>query len=461
MVHDRRKFLTGLGGMALAHLMARDGFAEPLPGLPHFPPKAKRVIYLFQEGGVSQLDTFDYKPKLETLRGQDLPDSVRNGQRFTAMTAGQSSFPLAPSLFKFAQYGQSGAWISELMPNTAKIADYLCFVKSMYTEQINHDPATTFFQTGFQLAGRPSLGAWVAYGLGSDNQDLPAFVVMITGKGQALAERMWGTGFLPSKYQGVKLRSVGDPVLYVSNPEGFESSQREEFVDTVDELNQIRFEETHHPEIATRISQYEMAFRMQQSVPELTDLSKEPEHTFELYGPDARKPGTYAANCLLARRLAERDVRFIQLYHRDWDHHNALPKGIRQASLSTDQPSAALVQDLKERGLLDDTLVIWACEFGRTVYCQGKLTADDYGRDHHPRCFTIWMAGAGVKPGFSLGETDDFSYNVTKNPVHVHDLNATILRLLGIDHLRLTYKYQGRHFRLTDTRGNVVDQILA
>jgi hypothetical protein len=461
MFPNRRQFLGGLGGMALAHLMAGEGYAETLPGLPHFPPKAKRVIYLFQEGGVSQLETFDYKPQLEKLRGQELPDSVRNGQRFTAMTAGQSSFPLAPSLFKFAQHGQSGAWISELMPYTARVADNLCFIKSMNTEQINHDPATTFFQTGFQLAGRPSLGAWVNYGLGSENQDLPAFVVMITGNGQALADRMWGTGFLPSKYQGVKLRSVGDPVLYISNPDGFERSQREEFVRTVGELNQLRFEETHHPEIATRISQYEMAFRMQQSVPELTDLSKEPEHTFELYGPDSRKPGTFASNCLLARRLAERGVRFVQLYHREWDHHNNLPKGIRAASLQTDQPSAALVQDLKERGLLEDTLVIWACEFGRTVYCQGKLTADDYGRDHHPRCFTIWMAGAGVKPGFSLGETDDFSYNITKDPVHVHDLNATILRILGIDHLRLTYKYQGRHFRLTDTRGNVVEQILA
>jgi len=460
MAHNRRQLLGGLGGIALAHLMASDGYAETLPGLPHFPPKAKRVIYLFQEGGVSQLETFDYKPQLEKLRGQELPDSVRNGQRFTSMTAAQSSFPLAPSLFKFAQYGQSGAWISELMPYTAKAADSVCFIKSMYTEQINHDPATTFFQTGFQLAGRPSLGAWVNYGLGSENQDLPAFVVMITGNGQALADRMWGTGFLPSKYQGVKLRSVGDPVLYISNPDGFERSQREEFVRTVDDLNQIRFEDTHHPEIATRISQYEMAFRMQQSVPELTDLSKEPEHIFELYGPDSRKPGTFASNCLLARRLAERGVRFVQLYHREWDHHNNLPKGIRQASLQTDQPSAALVQDLKERGLLEDTLVIWACEFGRTVYCQGKLTVDDYGRDHHPRCFTIWMAGAGVKPGFSLGETDDFSYNITKDPVHVHDLNATILRILGIDHLRLTYKYQGRHFRLTDTRGRVIEQIL-
>jgi hypothetical protein len=458
----RRGFM-GLGAAALAHLLSQDASAATpgLPGLPHFPPKAKRVIYLFQGGGPSQLESFDYKPKLASLAGQDLPQSVRNGQRLTAMTAAQSTFPMVPSQFAFAQYGQSGAWVSELLPHTAKIVDRLCFIKSMYTEQINHDPATTFFQTGFQLAGRPSLGAWASYGLGSENENLPAFVVMITGTGQALAERMWGTGFLPSKYQGVKLRSVGDPVLYMSNPEGLGRQQRESFIRSLNEMNRIRLDETHNPEIATRIAQYEMAFRMQQSVPELTDLSKEPERTFEMYGPDSRKPGTFASNCLLARRLAERGVRFIQLYHREWDHHLALPRGMRSACAQTDQPSAALVQDLAERGLLDDTLVIWTGEFGRTVYCQGKLTANDYGRDHHPRCFTLWMAGAGVKPGFSLGETDDFSYNITKDPVHVHDLNATILHLLGIDHLRLTYKYQGRHFRLTDTHGQVVNQILA
>jgi len=347
------------------------------------------------------------------------------------------------------------------MPHTAKIVDELCFIKSMHTEQINHDPAVTFAQTGFQIAGRPSLGAWVSYGLGSENQDLPAFVVMITGTGQSLADRLWGTGFLPSKYQGVKLRSVGDPVLYVSNPQGFDRSQRAEFVDDLEKLNTLDLEAVNNPEIATRIAQYEMAFRMQASVPELTDLSQEPEHTYELYGPDSRKPGTFAANCLMARRLAERGVRFIQLYHRAWDHHGGLPRGIRTACRETDQPCAGLVQDLKERGLLDDTLVVWGGEFGRTVYCQGKLTPQDYGRDHHPRCFTMWMAGAGVKPGISIGTTDDYSYNIVDDPVHIHDLNATILHSLGIDHTRLTYKYQGRHFRLTDVHGTVVKQALS
>jgi hypothetical protein len=458
---DRRRFLgqagLGIGMAALAELLQRDVFAQgaatdiegALPGLPHFAPKAKRVIYLFQSGAPSQLDLFDYKPQLAKVQGTELPESIRNGQRLTAMTAAQTSFPVAQSIFTFAQYGQSGAWLSELLPHTAKMADDLCFIRSIHTEQINHDPAVTFAQTGFQLAGRPSLGAWVSYGLGTINQDLPAFVVMITGNGQSLAERQWGTGFLPSKYQGVKLRSVGDPVLYVSNPEGFEK------------LNQLEYDATQNPEIATRIAQYEMAFRMQSSVPELTDLSKEPEHTFELYGPDSRKPGTYAANCLLARRLAERGVRFIQLYHRAWDHHSGLPKAIRTTCQQVDQPSAGLVQDLKERGLLDDTLVVWAGEFGRTVYSQGKLTADDYGRDHHPRAFTIWMAGGGVKPGITLGETDDYGYNITADPVHIHDLNATIMRCLGIDHTRLTYKYQGRNFRLTDTGGRVFQKALA
>jgi hypothetical protein len=330
----------------------------------------------------------------------------------------------------------------------------------MHTEQINHDPAVTFAQTGFQLAGRPSMGAWVTYGLGSENQDLPAFVVMVTGTGQALAERLWGTGFLPSRYQGVKLRSAGDPVLYVSNPEGFDRSQRERFINDLEKLNQLELDDAKNPDITTRIAQYEMAFRMQASVPELTDLSKEPDSTFELYGPDARKPGTFAANCLMARRLAERGVRFIQLYHRAWDHHGGLPKGIQTSCRETDQPSAALVKDLKARGLLQDTLVIWGGEFGRTVYCQGKLTAQDYGRDHHPRCYTIWIAGGGIKGGQSIGETDDYSYNITRDPVHIHDLNATILKCLGIDHTRLTYKYQGRHFRLTDVHGTVVKQAL-
>jgi hypothetical protein len=469
----RRRFLgqagIGIGAAALAELLQADLFAQSaatsatggLPGLPHFAPKAKRVIYLFQSGAPSQLDLFDYKPQLARMQGSDLPDSIRNGQRLTAMTAGQTSFPVAQSIFKFSQHGQSQAWLSELLPYTAKVADDLCFIKSMHTEQINHDPAVTFAQTGFQLAGRPSLGAWVSYGLGTMNQDLPAFVVMITGNGQSLAERQWGTGFLASRYQGVKLRSVGDPVLYVSDPEGFEKAQRARFIEDLEKLNQIEFEATNNPEIATRIAQYEMAFRMQTSVPELTDLSKEPERTFELYGPESRTPGTYAANCLLARRLAERGVRFIQLYHRAWDHHSNLPKEIRKASLQVDQPSAGLIQDLKERGLLDETLVIWAGEFGRTVYSQGRLTADDYGRDHHPRAFTIWIAGGGVKSGITLGETDDYGYNITQDPVHIHDLNATILRCLGVDHRRLTYKYQGRQFRLTDTAGRVVQKALA
>jgi Protein of unknown function (DUF1501) len=468
----RREFLgrsaIGLGATALAHLLDRDLLAaQPSPlgpaglaGLPHFPPTAKRVICLFQGGGPSQIDMFDFKPQLQKWTGTDLPESIRNGQRLTAMTAAQTRFPIAPSIFRFAQHGQSGAWVSELMPRTAEIADELCFVKSMHTEQINHDPAVTFAQTGFQLAGRPSMGAWVTYGLGSENQDLPAFVVMVTGTGQALAERLWGTGFLPSRYQGVKLRSAGDPVLYVSNPEGFDRSQRQDFIGDLEKLNQIELEDVGNPDITTRITQYEMAFRMQASVPELTDLSKEPESTFELYGPDSRKPGTFAANCLMARRLAERGVRFIQLYHRAWDHHGALPKAIQSACRETDQPSAALIRDLKTRGLLDDTLVVWGGEFGRTVYCQGKLTPQDYGRDHHPRCFTIWMAGGGIKGGQTIGETDDYSYNITRDPVHVHDLNATILQCLGIDHTRLTYKYQGRHFRLTDVHGTVVKQAL-
>ena len=469
----RRHFLgqaaVGIGVAALAELLQYDSLLAQapsqnaiggLPSLPHFAPKAKRVIYLFQGGGPSQIDLFDYKAELEKRQGTDLPDSIRAGQRLTAMTSGQTSFPVARSIFPFAQYGASGAWVSELMPHTAKIVDDLCFIKSLHTEQINHDPAVTFAQTGFQIAGRPSLGAWVSYGLGTLNQDLPTFVVMITGSGQSLAERQWGTGFLPSRYQGIKLRSVGDPVLYVSDPEGFDRSQRERFIRGLEKLNQIEFEAANNPEITTRIAQYEMAFRMQTSVPELTDLSREPEHTFELYGPDSRKPGTYARNCLMARRLAERGVRFIQLYHRAWDHHSGLPRNIRTSSLQTDQPSAGLIQDLKERGLLDETLVIWAGEFGRTVYSQGKLTATDYGRDHHPRAFTIWMAGGGIKPGTTIGATDDYSYNITQDPVHIHDLNATILRCLGIDHTRLTFKYQGRHFRLTDTEGRVVQKAL-
>jgi hypothetical protein len=465
----------GIGVAALAHLLDRDLLADEtnpanrlsqsltggLPGLPHFPPKAKRVIYLFQSGGPSQMETFDYKPQLKDRQGTDLPDSIRLGQRLTGMTATQTTFPVVPSTFKFAQHGKSGAWVSELLPSTAKIVDDLCFIKTLFTEQINHDPAITFSQTGFQLAGRPSIGAWVSYGLGSEGKDLPAFVVMISqGTGrpgdQPLYDRLWGTGFLPSRYQGVKLRSVGDAVLYISNPPGFDTVQRAHFIGSLEKLNQLRLQEVNDPEISTRIAQYEMAFRMQASVPELTDLSKEPNRIFDLYGPDSRKPGTFAANCLMARRLAERGVRFIQLFHRGWDHHGNLPKAMRGQCHDTDQPCAALIQDLKERGLLQDTLVVWGGEFGRTVYCQGKLTADDYGRDHHPRCFTVWLSGAGIKPGLAIGETDDYCYNVVRDPVHVHDLNATILYNLGIDHTRLTYKYQGRHFRLTDVKGTII-----
>ena len=456
---------AGLGIAALSNLLQAEENAG-LPGLPHFPATAKRVIYLFQSGAPSQMDLFDYKPRLNDLTGTELPDSVRSGQRLTGMTSGQATFPVAASLFRFERHGNAGAWVSELMPHTAKVADDLCFVKSMYTEAINHDPAVTFFQTGFQLAGRPSIGAWLAYGLGSENRDLPAFVVMISqGSGnpndQPLADRQWGSGFLPTKYQGVKFRSLGDPVLYLSDPAGFSVPARRRFIDDVARLNQVEMDEFGDPEIATRIEQYEMAYKMQSSVPELTDLSKEPARTFELYGPDSRKPGTYAANCLLARRMAERGVRFIQLFHRGWDQHNELPKQLRGQARDTDQASAALVQDLKERGLLRDTLVVWGGEFGRTVYCQGKLTADNYGRDHHPRCFTIWLAGGGVRPGITYGETDDFCYNIVKDPVHVHDLHATILHALGIDHTRLTYKFQGRAFRLTDVSGSVVKQILA
>jgi hypothetical protein len=466
---NRRRFLSRgvLGMAALGELLQQDLFAQDaaanptggLPGLPHFAPKAKRVIYLFQGGGPSQLDLYDYKPQLALRQGTDLPDSVR-GNRQSGQTANQTSFPVAQSIFKFAQHGQSEAWVSELLPHIAGVADNLCFIKSMHTEQVNHDPAVTFAQTGFQLAGRPSMGAWVTYGLGTINKDLPAFVVMITGNGQSLAERDWGTGFIPSRYQGVRLRSVGDPVLYASNPEGFDKSQRAQFISNLEKLNTINLQAVNNPEISTRIAQYEMAFRMQTSVPELMDLSKEPERTFELYGADSRKPGTFAANCLMARRLAERGVRFIQLYHRAWDHHTALPKNIRIASQQVDQPCAALIQDLKERGLLDDTLVVWGGEFGRTVYSQGILTADDYGRDHHGKAFTVWLAGGGIQPGVSIGSTDDYGFNIAENPVQVHDLNATILRCLGIDHMRLTYKYQGRHFRLTDTAGQVVQKAL-
>jgi Protein of unknown function (DUF1501) len=463
---------TGVGIAALAALTGHRLGAAPLagkgeqggpPGFPNFAPRAKRVIYLFQSGGPSQMELFDYKPRLKEFQGTDLPDSIRGGQRLTGMSASQSSFPVVPSKFSFAQYGNSGAWISELLPHTAKVADRLTFIKTVNTEEINHDPAVTMAQTGFRLGGRPSMGAWISYGIGCETQDLPAFVVMISssGAGQPLYDRLWGSGFLPSRYQGVKFRSLGDPVLYLSNPQGFSNDNRRRFLDALGELNKVESDAFGDPETNTRIAQYEMAYRMQASVPELTDISKEPAHTFELYGDDAKKPGTFASNCLLARRLAERGVRFIQLYHRDWDHHGNLPVELPKRCKDVDQASAGLIQDLQQRGMLDDTLVIWGGEFGRTVYCQGRLTATDYGRDHHGRCFTMWMAGGGLKPGVTLGETDDYGYNITKDPVHVHDIQATILHCLGIDHTKLTFQFQGRHFRLTDVAGQVVKPVLA
>ncbi len=434
-----------------------------LPGLPHFSAKVKRIIYLFQSGAPSQLDLFDYKPAIQEKRGIELPNSVRMGQRITTMTSGQKSLPVAPSLFKFARHGQSGAWLSELLPHTAEIVDDISIIRSMQTEAINHDPAITFVQTGSQLAGRPSMGSWVAYGLGSVNQDLPSFVVLLSrGRtDQPLYDRLWGSGFLPTRYQGVKLRGGKEPVLYLTDPAGCSRPLRRQMLDEIGALDDLHHAETGDPEILTRVSQYELAYRMQASVPDLTDLSAEPKSVLDMYGPDVQKPGSYAANCLLARRLAERGVRFIQLYHMGWDQHSDLPSQIRAQCRDTDQPSAALVKDLKNRGLLDDTLVIWGGEFGRTVYSQGTLTATNYGRDHHPRCFTVWLAGGGIKPGLTYGETDDFSYNITKDPVEVYDLNATILHLLGIDHTRLTYKFQGRDFRLTDVHGRVVKAILS
>jgi len=456
---------TGIGAAALGSLLSQDLRAEGgLTGLPHFAPKAKRVIYLFQHGAPSQLDLFDYKPALQKQRGKDLPESVRMGQRLTGMTAYQTSFPTAPSIFRFSQHGQNGTWLSELIPNTAKVVDDIAIIRTMQTEAINHDPAVTFFQTGFQLAGRPSIGSWVAYGLGTENQDLPAFVAMVSqgaGNSQALADRAYGSGFLPTKYSGVKFRSGTDPVLYLSNPPGYSRDARRRYLDDLSKLNQMESAEYHDPDINARIAQYEMAFRMQSSVPELANIASEPESTFQMYGPESRKPGSFAANCILARRLAERGVRFIQLFHRGWDQHNNLPKEIRLQCQETDQPSAALIQDLKQRGMLDDTLVVWGGEFGRTVYSQGTLTEDNYGRDHHPRCFSLWVAGGGMKGGVVHGETDDFSYNVAENPVDVHDLHGTLLHCLGVDHTRLTFKYQGRHFRLTDVKGNVVKALLA
>ncbi|MEO2048849.1 MAG: DUF1501 domain-containing protein [Pirellulales bacterium] len=473
---NRRHFFGrtagGIGTMALASLLNEQASsAKPitpekrsggLPQFPNFTPKAKRVIYLLQSGAPSQLDLYDYKPALKDLRGTDLPDSIRQGQRLTGMTSKQEHFPIAPTMFKFAQHGKSGQWCSELLPHTASIADDMCIIKTMNTTAINHDPAITFFQTGAQLAGRPSMGSWLSYGLGSDNRDLPSFVAMVSGSGgQPLYDRLWGSGFLPSKFQGIKFRSVGDPVLYLSNPPGLDTKTRRRFLDDLAKLNQLKLDEFGDPEISTRISQYELAYRMQTSVPDLIDTSAETKQTFELYGNDAKKPGTYAYNCLLARRLAERGVRFIQLFHRGWDQHTNLPTGIKKQADDTDQASAGLIKDLKQRGMLEDTLVIWAGEFGRTVYCQGKLTKENYGRDHHPRCFSVWLAGGGIKGGMSYGETDDYCYNIVRDPMHIHDLHATMLHCLGIDHKKLTYKFQGRYYRLTDVHGNIVKQILA
>jgi hypothetical protein len=463
---------TGIGAGALALLLRADGATAPpavdngVLGVPHIAPRAKRVIYLFMSGGPSQIDLFDYKPRLVEMYDQDLPASVIDGQRFTTMTSGQARFPIAPSMFKFQRHGQSGMWASELVPHIGTVMDELAVVKSVHTEAINHDPAITYIQTGSQIPGRPSMGAWISYGLGSTNHDLPTFVVLHTiGSGkrdaQALFDRLWGTGFLPSRHAGVSLRSHGDPVLYLSNPAGVSVALRRRMLDSLQELNQKQFDDYGDPEIPTRIAQYEMAFRMQSSVPELIDISREPQSILVMYGPEVHKPGSFAANCLRARRLAERDVRFVQVFLRDWDHHGDLPRDLRLQCRDMDQPTAALIQDLKLKGLLDDTLVVWAGEFGRTTYCQGKLSPHDYGRDHHPRCFTVLLAGGGVQAGREFGKTDDFSYNIVENPIHIHDLNATILHCLGIDHEKLTYRFQGRDFRLTDVHGKVVHELLA
>ncbi|MBL64504.1 MAG: sulfatase [Opitutae bacterium] len=469
---NRRIFLrngaAALSATALASLLpSLSAEAKPTEsGLPDFAPKAKRVIYLFQSGAPSQMDLFDPKPMMEKERGKDLPGSIRKGQRLTTMTSGQKTFPIAPSIFKFGQRGQSGHWMSDVLPHLSKEADELCFIKSMHTEAINHDPAITFCQTGHQLAGRPSIGSWLSYGLGTENKDLPAYVVLTSwGTGrpndQPLYDRLWGAGFLPTQHQGVKFRNSGDPVLYLSDPKGIDRKMRRGMLDEIKSLNQKDFAAVGDPEIDARISQYEMAFRMQTSVPDLTEVSKEPKHILDSYGPDVKKPGTYASNCLLARRMAERDVRCIQLFHMGWDHHGGLPNAVKGQCRDTDQPTAALIADLRQRGLLEDTLIVWGGEFGRTIYSQGKLTATNYGRDHHPRCFTIFLAGAGIKKGFSFGATDDYCYNITHDPVHVHDLNATIMHLLGVDHKKLVYKFQGRDYRLTDVHGHVVKPILA
>jgi hypothetical protein len=468
------KLSTGIGSLALGSLMIPNllsscaGASEEEEtagiGRPHFAPKAKRVIYLFQSGAPSQLESFDYKPLLREMHGKDLPASVRMGQRLTTMTSGQTSFPLVGSAVDFKQYGQNGTWISGFFPFTGEIADDICVVNSMFTEAINHDPAITFFQTGHQQGGRPSMGAWMSYGLGSENENLPAFVVLTSrggGNSQGLYAHLWSSGFLDSAHQGVLMRGGKDAVLYLKDPEGLEGKDRRRFLDDLAQLNQETYQEFGDPEIVTRIRQYEMAYRMQTSVPEVMNINDEPEHILRMYGPDVLTPGSFAANCLLARKLAEKNVRFIQLYHQGWDQHSNLIPEMGMQSKQVDQPSAALVLDLKQRGLLDDTLVIWGGEFGRTNYCQGPLDEKVYGRDHHPRCFSIWMAGGGIRPGMVFGETDEFGYNIVKDPVHIHDFHATIMHLMGMDHTRLTFKHQGRRYRLTDVAGEIVNEVIA
>ncbi len=471
---DRRNFLNktamGMGAVALQQLISPLSTVGAtmedriMSALPTIAPKAKRVVFLFMAGGPSQFETFDYKPKLRDLFGTELPDSIRKGQRLTGMSANQSSLPVVPSLYDFKQHGKSGTWVSELLPYTAQVVDELCLIRSMYTEQINHDPAITFFQTGHQLPGRPSIGSWLSYGLGSENKNLPAFIVLISknaSKDQPLYARLWGNGFLPSEHQGVQFRSGKDPVLFLKDPEGYDGADRKEMLGYLQQLNEVQNEAWSDPEVNARIAQYEMAYRMQTSVPEVMDTSDESNEVFDLYGPDSRENGSYAANCILARKLLEKDVRFVQLYHQGWDNHGSLPQSIRHQCSQIDQPTAALITDLKRRGMLEDTLVVWGGEFGRTVYSQGKLSRDGYGRDHHPKCFSMWMAGAGVKAGYSHGMTDDFGYNIIKDPVHVHDFQATMLHLMGIDHEQLVYKFQGRRFRLTDVHGNVIKSILS
>ena len=472
---NRRKFLSGLsvglGSAALGSLLIPDLFksstedeASFLPGIPHFAPKAKRVIYLFQNGAPSQLETFDYKPQLVKMMGQDLPESIRGTQRLTGMTANQKTFPLVGSFYKFNQYGESGTWVSEMFPHIGGVADDICVIKTMHTEAINHDPALTFFQTGSQQGNRASMGSWVSYGLGTENKNLPAFCVLLSrgkGNGQGVYSKLWNNGFLDSIHQGVQFSSGENPILYLQDPDGMDKATRRNMLDKVAALNEMDYKNFGDPEIATKIQQYEMAFRMQTAVPEILDVSKEPDDIVKLYGSECLVPGTYAANCLLARKLSENGVRFIQLYHQGWDQHGNLPNEMRNQAKDVDQPTAALITDLKQRGLLDETLIIWGGEFGRTSYCQGKMTVDNYGRDHHPRCFSIFMAGGGIKPGMTYGETDDFGYNIVKDPVHVHDFQATVLNQLGLDHERLTYRFQGRRYRLTDVEGKVVRDILS